>query len=334
MNPEDLVSLPGRRWIVVSEMSHAAPGSGESAPAAGRVSAIRTADLERVPLFPTAADPLGGDSRDVAPVVWGSADCPGPPDEASFLPHGIDVRVDRAGRPILAVVNHGGREAVELFELSTTRRPRARWRGCVPMPEGMMMNDVALLPDGGFVVTHFTTDLSEAGLATIVTFVRLQLRADTGAVYRWQPNEGLALIEGSEGSAPNGIAVSRDGTEIFVSEWRGNGVYRIRLDEGEGRPVRVDVALGHSPDNLTWTRDGRLLVAGQEGGLLEVVACGAIEEGLCRLPHSVYAIDPVSLEAERLFEGEGGASVALAVGPEIWVGTFAGDRIVRVEATR
>ncbi len=94
--------------------------------------------------------------------------------------------------------------------------------------------------------------------------------------------------------------------------------------------VRASVALEHRPDNLTWTRDGRLLAAGQGGGLRAILACGEIEKGGCGLDYGVYIVDPVSLEATLLFTGEGAASVALEVGDEIYVGAFSGDQIERV----
>jgi hypothetical protein len=113
-----------------------------------------------------------------------------------------------------------------------------------------------------------------------------------------------------------------------VAEWGAKSIFRLRFD-GDGEPLRDAVALEHSPDNLSWTRDGRLLVAGQGGGMLKVLGCNEIEEGACGIDYGVYAIDPVSLEARRLFDGKGAASVALEVDDEVLVGSFVGDRIER-----
>lgn len=338
-NPEDLALLPGRAWIVVSQMARldadaaaAADADVEADPASARpgdLLAIRLADGARRRLFPpNAADPGSPWPPPPSEERWGDAACPGPPDPALFLPHGLDVGSDPRGRGRLAVVNHGGREAVEIFEIGARTAPSLAWRGCVPMPEGMMMNDVAWHPGGGFVVTNFSPPLEGRGLATLWTGFEIMTGRETGSVLRWTPAAGLVEIENSRGSAPNGVAVAPDGSEIFVAEWGAKSVFRLRFD-GDGAPLRDAVVLDHSPDNLSWTRDGRLLAAGQGGGMLKVLGCNEIEEGVCGIDYGVYSIDPVSLEARRLFDGKGAASVALAVDEEVLVGSFVGDRIER-----
>ncbi len=330
-NPEDIALLPGRAWIVVSQMARLDedPSADPASARPGDLLAIRLADGARRRLFPPNAaepgppwPPLPSEER------WGDGACPGPPDPARFLPHGIDVGSDRQGRGRLAVVNHGGREAVEIFEIGVRAAPSVEWRGCVPMPEGMMMNDVAWHPAGGFVVTNFSPSLEGRGLATVWTGFEIMTGRETGSVLRWTPEAGLVEIGNSRGSAPNGVAVAPDGSEIFVAEWGAKSVFRLRFD-GDGEPLRDAVALEHSPDNLSWTRDGRLLVAGQGGGVLKVLGCNEIEEGACGVDYGVYSIDPVSLEARRLYDGKGAASVALEVEDEVLVGSFVGDRIER-----
>ncbi|MBW2422988.1 MAG: SMP-30/gluconolactonase/LRE family protein [Deltaproteobacteria bacterium] len=331
-NPEDLALLPGRRWLLVSEMApmEATAEEGSAPPQAGSLLAIRLSDGKRRRLYPTDLDAhRDAGSGAAVRASLGDPGCSGPPDPAVFLPHGVDVGGGPGGEARVAVVNHGGREAIEIFEIRFQRGPVLEWRGCVPMPEGLMANDVAWLPDGGFVVTNFAPVLEGSGLAALWTGFEILTGRETGAVYRWTPGAGLALIEGSEGSAPNGIAVAPDGRTILVAEWGADSVYRLRID-GEGGGRRRSVDLEHSPDNLSWMRDGRLLVAAQAGGLTAALACNEIEEVGCDIEHAVYAIDPVSLEATRLFVGRGAASVALEAGDEILVGFFKGDQIERV----
>jgi len=332
-NPEDLALLPGRAWIVVSQMARLdADVDPEAKPAStrsGDLLAIRLADGARRRLFPpNAADPDTSWPPPPSEERWGDGACPGPPDPARFLPHGIDVGSDHRGRARLVVVNHGGREAVEIFEIGSRTTPSVEWRGCVPMPAGMMMNDVAWHPAGGFVVTNFSPPLEGRGLGTLWTGFEIMTGRETGSVLRWTPEAGLVEIGSSRSSAPNGIAVAPDGSEIFVAEWGAKSVFRLRFD-GDGEPLRDAVPLEHSPDNLSWTRDGRLLVAGQGGGMWEVLGCNEIEAGACGIDYGVYSIDPVSLEARRLYDGKGAASVALEVDEEVLVGSFVGDRIER-----
>lgn len=340
LNPEDLGLLPGGEWLVVSRMAHLDSASqSQSEPELGRpgdLLALRLADGARRRLFPPdPSDPASGSRASAGSAGpqggtdWGDPDCPGPPDPSSFLPHGLDVASGGALGDRLVVVNHGGREALELFALRADPAPAVEWRGCVPMPEGLMANDVAWLPDGeGLVVTNFSPVLEGSSLTALWTGFEILTGRETGSVLRWTPEQGIARVEGSRGSAPNGIAVSPDGSEIFVAEWGARSIYRLRLG-AEGPPVRDSVALEESPDNLTWTSDGRLLVAAQDGGVLQALACNEIEEGGCDIGYAIYSIDPASLQADRLLEGRGAASVALEIGDRILVGFFMGDHIER-----
>ena len=348
-NPEDLGFLPDRSWIIVSEMAlneRAAKEEGAVEEGVvsshGRLTAIRLADSEKRLLFPTASGEASAETleqstpdptqSEKSSTRWGDEDCPGEPDPAIFGPHGIDVGHRPDGQPVLAVVNHGGREAVEFFEILSGDVPALAWRGCVLMPEGISINDVAFLPSGGFVVTNFMPAFEGVGLKAIWTMIKVSLGARTGSVLRWTPGEAIQEIENSEGSAPNGIVVSADGSQIYVAEWGGESLYRLRLSD-QGPPLRDEVELDQNPDNMTWMRDGRLLVAGQHGGVSASLSCASVEDAGCDIGYSVYVVTPTGLEATKLFEGRGAASVALEVGEEIFVGFFIGDQIERVERT-
>ena len=92
-------------------------------------------------------------------------------------------------------------------------------------------------------------------------------------------------------------------------------------DLASGSEVEV-TPLNFMPDNLTWTPDGRILAAGIEG-----FGGGGF---------GVAEIDPDSLEATSVYAaGDGpaaitGVSVALQVRDSIYVGSFQGDRLVRI----
>jgi hypothetical protein len=322
-NPEDLALAPDPAWVLVSEMPHLDADS-EASRGRGRLTAIRAADLERRALFP-----LDSAAASEVSEGWGDDGCPGAPDVARFQPHGIDVGTHASGTPALAVVNHGGREAIELFELTGDGAPAIEWRGCIRLPEGITANDVALLEGDGLVVTNFLPQLDGMGPLAIWTLLKISMGGHTGSVLRWTAADGFVEIEGSEASGPNGIAARPDGREIFVAEWGQSRVLRLR--EGELGTQRDVADLGFSPDNLTWTRDGALLVAGQHGGPMTTLPCSALEEGSCDIGYSVARVDPESLEVTRLIDGRGAASVALEVEDTIWVGSFAGDRIERIE---
>jgi hypothetical protein len=341
-NPEDLAFAEGSSWLVISQMAHQDRNAQPDAPLArpGSLLAYRVSDGTRRTLFPLPAassatwnDELGGgDSREMRRPDWGHPSCPGPLDVKRFNPHGIAIGPHASGAVQLAVVSHGGREAVELFEwredASGEDFPSVRWRGCVPMPPKMMANDLALLSDGGFVVTKFLPPIQSVGLSAMWSGFKVMAGWRTGEVYRWKPGGEVVVVPESGGSAPNGIAVSKDERSVFVAEWGSRRVTRLPLDPAQG-PKRESVVLGHHPDNLTWMRDGRLLVAGQGGSVSGVLGCGKIERGGCGLDYGVYAIDPTNLRATLLREGKGAASVALEFGPDIFVGAFTGDQVER-----
>jgi hypothetical protein len=172
------------------------------------------------------------------------------------------------------------------------------------------------------------TPIEEVGPSAIWTLMKISAGWDTGAVYRWTPGEGFTLVPGSEGSAPNGIAIAPDESAIYVAQWGETNVYRISLDADA--PARKEAELEHRPDNLTWTEEGRLLAAGQAGPIGTILGCGEIDGGGCGLDYGVYSIDPETLEVELLFTGKGAASVALEFGRDVFVGSFSGDQIERV----
>jgi len=319
-NPEDLATAPGGEWIVVSQFARRV-GSELASP--GSLLALRPRDGERRVLYPLS----GSATASPAPGV-GSPDCSGPPDAARFSPHGIDLADAGGGEARLLVVNHGGREAIEWFRLRVAPEgPSASWEGCVPLPEDAQANDVAALPDGGLV----TTKMFPRAPGT-VTMLRLALGANTGGLLEWGPSTGWRPVPESEGSGPNGVAVSPDGQTLFFAAWGASKLVRLGRD-GSGRQ---ELALPHHPDNLSWSADGKLLVAGQIGPLLWIIsACQKLSSGTCPIPFSVLRVDPGSLAFERLYQEDparlsGAASVALDHDGALWIGTFAGDRILRV----
>jgi sugar lactone lactonase YvrE len=155
--------------------------------------------------------------------------------------------------------------------------------------------------------------------------------SDVGFVYRWSRDDGWSKVPGTDAPFPNGIELSPDGQSIYVNIYLGDEVRHIDLNSGE-LLGRVDVA---QPDNITWSSDGRvLLVASHVGSLSDSTACMELEEGNCGMPFEIVALDPKTLERRTLLANAGppmgAATVAVQVGPDLWLGTFAGDRMTRV----
>src|SRR4051812_19983856 len=101
INAEDLVQVPGTDWVVTSGMT--GPGATQ-----GRLYAVDSRDYSCSELFPYRLSPALDAAR------FGEQP---PLDPDVFEPHGIDVMRRADGVAELFVVNHGGRESVEVFEV-------------------------------------------------------------------------------------------------------------------------------------------------------------------------------------------------------------------------
>ena len=306
-SPEDLELAPDGKYLIATEFVN----QGRSGTAGAGLALY---DLQRKTFSKMAM-------TDEPDKSWGDPACPGPIGDA-LVSHGESLRKRSNGAWALYVVNHGGRQSIEMFEL----KPAAgswtlAWRGCEVAAHDY--NDVAILPDGGFVGTY-PTGLSSGGPGGPFS------GAVTGYVARWTPGKGESEIMGTRIRYPNGVVVSPDGRFMYVNEFSGRQVFKYDLkDEKVLGSVKVDFL----PDNLTWTKEGKLLAAGVKG------ARGDCPEGSgrpCIQGFGVAEIDPAKMQARAIFDSAthdpliAGVSVALEVGDSIYLGAFQGDRLVKI----
>jgi sugar lactone lactonase YvrE len=235
------------------------------------------------------------------------------------------------GHSTLYVVGHGGREAIEVFDVDATgEKPVLTWTGCVMTPDGQEANSVASLSDGSLLATiplHTGRTITEA----------LALKT-TGAVYQWSPGDSeFTLVQGTELPYANGIEVSADGSEFYVVS---SGLLTISTysNSNPARQLRATKALEIVPDNLHTGADGSLITAGM---VADDPECGNVhspgdflleEFASCPRPFVVMAIDPQSMDVKDLARGPANPhfsniTMGLPVGGELWIGIFAGDRI-------
>ena len=311
LNSEDLVQVPGTHWIVSSGMDGGAAG------AHGMLHLVDARDKSWKVLFP-------GTNPQLRPDKATYGDCPGAPDLSKFSAHGLNLRPGVNGGPdTLYVVNHGGREAIEIFALDAGgAEPTVTWIGCAVMPPHTWPNSVAPLPDGGMVVTDMfdpkdpkAPDKMAAGL-------------NTGAVYEWHPHQGFKRVPNSEMSGDNGIEVSRDGKWIYVAAWGNKAVVRLSRDGTK----RETLLAGFLVDNLRWAPDGALMAAGQNVPVKQVFGCFQSPKARCTQSWRIDKWDTAAMKLEPLLSEAGNpefgdATVGLQIGNEMFVGTFRGDRI-------
>ena len=321
-NPEDLALLADGT-VLVSQMGSM---SGDRP---GDISLYDPDSGQRSSLFPSGG-PGALPHVGAAAEGWGADDCPGPPGP-EFSPHGLDLAERPDGRLQLLVVNHGGREAIEFFEVvrkgSDVELP---WRGCALPPPDSYINSVVATPEGGFLATHMFPKSSGP-----FSLLKGMAGFATGYVLEWSPRAGFTQVPGSDVAMPNGIELSPDGKIIYLNVYLGNEFKKIRRSDGKTL-ASLELA---QPDNVHWNADGsRLLVASHTGSFPDMLACQQQETGSCPLGFEIVSIDPDDLSRVTLVANEGppmgAATVAVQVGNDLYLGTFKGDRLARAPLPR
>lgn len=309
VNPEDVVSVPGSRWVLVSGMN------------GGAIHAVNADTFAPTRLFPLATPRERFDRKTYA-------SCPGPPDpneKEKFSAHGLNVRAGRGGTHTVYLVHHGFRESIEVFELDAKSTPTLTWIGCVVAPEEATLNSVAPLPHGGFVATNpynktIPDARNRAGKGEVA-----------GEVREWEPGKGWSIVAGSESAGPNGIEASADGQWLYVNMWPARKM--MRLSRGQ-TPVKKDVVdVSFHPDNIRWQADGTLLSAGHDAPTM-ARATECLRTTCTDAAAKVARWDPKTLKVQDVLRYPSddvffGATAATQVGQEIWIGSVRGDRVAR-----
>jgi hypothetical protein len=318
-HPEDIEVLPEGSGVIVSDM-HIAIGPQGLTGQRGTLKWFDPKTRAITVLYPAASVSPGRSD-------WGDPACPGEIG-AALLPHGFHLSRRTGGAWQLLVVNHGGRESVEFFELARRKGQWSMsWRGCVVPPQINHLNDVAALPDGGLLMTtmHRTSDAETRQAMRLA-----EQGKNTGFLWRWMPGKGFTHQAGSDSPMPNGVQVDAAGRYAYLNTANKGGDVR-KLDLARG--VVVGTVSLPNPDNASWAADGRLLVTGMAAGANNM-ACFMHPAAPCQAAFNVFAVDPVTMQADLLFTHSGlplgGGTVAVQYGLDILIGSFAGDRIMAV----
>ena len=309
--PEDLVRIPGTRWLIVSGFSD---GAG-----------LKFVDTESKRSLPAFVD-------DRRQVNWNKrtfADCASPASPKVFNVQGIALRAQTKGQYTLYATNHGGREAIEIFTVDARgSEPHLVWNGCVLMPEGLAANSVASYSDGTILASVLLHPGSS--IADVVN------GKPTGGVYEWTPGtRKFHLLPGTELPGNNGIETSRDDKSFYVVAFGWHAVVSFSRSD-TAHSARKAIAPDFMPDNIHW--DGNKLIAA--GMRLDEPACGGrrklvngkADDMRCHRGYTIAELDPGSLDFRILAyagpnERFNGASSAALVDDDLWLASYQANRI-------
>lgn len=317
---EDLVQVPDTRWIVAS--AFAGPML---------LNLIDSQTRSWSVLFPSDTSKISHD-RKRFPF------CPGPADNGSVVSHGLHLTETGSGHSTLHVVSHGDREAIEVFSIRVTAAdtaPEVTWVGCIPLPEGMAANSVVALSNGDL--------LASVPLEPGYKFSQAFEDVKTGAIYRWTKSDNhWARLDATAQPYPNGVEVSADESMFYVAS---SGLRKILSYTNTTHPRIVDTTeeYGFVPDNLHRDATGQLLTAGLD---LEYEGCRLLDEtgkisneryASCARPYQIISVNGESMETTTLLRGVvdpgfSNVTMAVEVSGELWIGTFAGNRVA-IEAS-
>ncbi|GAB5452521.1 MAG: hypothetical protein Hals2KO_28490 [Halioglobus sp.] len=310
--PEDIAALADGRHLLLAHFGHMGEMSGS-------ISLFDTRSASLTPLYPLPAS-----APTEVEALWGDSECTEPPGD-SIGPHGTHLHQLEDGRWRYLVVNHGDREAVELFELLPAgSQSRLIWRGCVLAYEDTMMNDVVGLDNGDLVYTRmFHASDSLAMLKSALGF-------STGELWRWNAQTGLRPLDKTSAAQPNGLEIDASNEYVYANMYMEQQVWQVRLSDGEVT-ARYDIP---NADNSAWGSDGRLWVTTHTMGVVDILSCFDTPGQPCPGSFEIIALDPGTGEFASVFRHQGApmgaATVAVPQGNRVYMGSFVGDRMISV----
>jgi len=250
---------------------------------------------------------------------------------ANFHPHGIDLFESAEGL-FLYVVSHDGElygksdadmgHSIEVFRVeddrSLTYVKSIRDR-LIRSP-----NDVTVLDHDRFFFTNDWRFLRGPG-----HFFENNLLLPISDVGFHDHGETRIVAKGL--NYPNGIALSDDNTTLWVNEIRGRRIrqFSVSPDSGDIEDQKK-IPIATTPDNVTVTPDGRLLVA----GIADAFAFQAHEKKETETaPSLIVEVTPETGEIRHVFYDESGtisgATVGLHHDQALYLGTAYDDTLLR-----
>ena len=309
INAEDILPLGDTPWLITSGLN----GQFSNTDDTGHIYLVNREEKTFEEFFPGEKPNFNQDKK-----MFGA--CPSSINPENFSAHGLALKQLSSNRFRLYVTGHGAREAIEVFDINTQgSKPAISWTGCVLLPERILANSVAILADGGFVTTKFY-DPSEPD-----SFDKVFQGKITGSIFEWHPGGEVKAIPGTGLSGANGIEISQDNKWVYAAATGAREIVRFDRTESPVKLKKVKISL--LPDNIRWGDDKMLYTTGDN-----YIPPEECNNPPCETGWSVIRIDPETMETRSITGNYiptkmPKASVAIPVGTEIWIGTYAGDRI-------
>ena len=308
-NAEDILPLGDTQWLITSGMNGQFSNTNDT----GHIYLVNRDKKTYEEFFPGKNPSFNLDKK-----MFDTS--PGPINPENFSAHGLAIKKLSPNLFRLYITSHGAREAIEVFEINSQgSKPTISWVGCVPLPEKILANSVAILSDGGFVTTKFFDPTVPDSFNIIFQ------GKNTGGVYEWHPGSKVKAIDGTGLSGANGIEVSPDNKWVYVATTGTREIVRFNRTKSPVTLERVQTKI--QPDNIHRGYDGMLYTTGPN-----YVPPSECKNPPCETGWSVISINPETMELKKLIGVDQAAtlqnpSVAIPVGNKIWIGTYSGDRI-------
>jgi arylesterase/paraoxonase len=183
-------------------------------------------------------------------------------------------------------------------------------------------NDIVATGPTSFYVSNDTA----SGRQTLRGKADFLVGLPTGSIFHYDGNSWSVATDGLR--FPNGLAMSEDGSMLYVAEMRAEAIRRYARDPAtEALEPAGRVELGSFPNNLSIDQEGRILV----GAVPQPFAFKAYTEGLRdTAPSQILRVS--GDEVEILYQDGGrnlsAATVATVVGGRTVIGSAADDKFL------
>lgn len=294
VNPEDLILVPNQNWVITGSMA--------SATNTGKIYALHTKENRRVLLFDSSQE-----STKIQHLK-------------SFSPHGIYINKFEEDY-LLYVISHGKKETVEIFTLYfNDENPKIAWKESLILPASVWANGLVVNREKEIYVTSMYDPTDRDFLE------KFEKKEATGQIWKWSIQNQWSIFSTDKFSGANGIAISSDQKSLYLSEWANQKIHQLSTHNGN---TTKSIAVDFLPDNIRWSTNGNLLIAGQRGAPKQVFLSKGISE--TNMYFNVVIISPNLTDLKKIITGGNiefaNATVAIDIGQYYWLGCVENDKI-------